>query len=54
LPGPKAAVRPPVFQKKHTAQQMDVISRAFQSNAGKSIEKMINDTTEDMAETAAD
>jgi 2-oxoglutarate dehydrogenase E1 component len=42
------------FGKLHTAQQMEVISRAFQANAGESIEKMINNTREKMIETTAD
>jgi 2-oxoglutarate dehydrogenase E1 component len=42
------------FAKMHTAQQMEVIGRAFQANAGDSIEKMISDTAGKMTETTAD
>jgi 2-oxoglutarate dehydrogenase E1 component len=42
------------YTKKHTAQQMEIISRAFDADAGDTIEKMINNTTENMIKTIAD
>jgi 2-oxoglutarate dehydrogenase E1 component len=42
------------FAKRHTTQQMEIISKAFEMQAGDKIEAMIDSTARRMAETIAD
>jgi 2-oxoglutarate dehydrogenase E1 component len=42
------------FAKQHTAQQLAIISQAFEASAGKAVKEAITKTTEKMANVAAD
>ncbi|HWD90668.1 MAG TPA: 2-oxoglutarate dehydrogenase E1 component [Mucilaginibacter sp.] len=42
------------FAKQHSAQQLHIISRAFDAEAGEHMEKKVNRTTHKMAKVAAD